>query len=65
MVEDIRNCETWAEAERWLAKHGYGITQIEQQKEAWDTAHTKPKTAAKPVASKVTDQITDAVTKAK
>lgn len=36
MEPEIKNMKTWKEAERWLAKHGWGMSQIAQQKELWE-----------------------------
>lgn len=36
MTPEIKDMKTWAEAERWLAKHGWGMSQIAQQKELWE-----------------------------
>jgi len=46
MIKEIKIMKTWKEAERWLAKHGYGIEQIREQKELWD-AETKTVVEAK------------------
>ena len=47
---------SWDEASRWLAKHGYGIDQINQQKALWhasvvsaEAVTAKVKTAVDPV----------------
>jgi hypothetical protein len=45
---DLKNFSTWEEASRWLAKHGFGMTQIEQIKEEW-VAATTPTSISKPV----------------
>ena len=62
MTPEIKDLPTWEEAYRWLAKHGWGLGLIEEQKALWDTANQpskvetqatpKPavKTAVKPVA---------------
>lgn len=62
MTPEIKTMKTWAEAERWLAKHGWGIEQIREQKELWDKTHStakqapstpiKPKTAKAPIITK-------------
>jgi len=39
MIQEIKDCKTWAEAERWLAKHGWGLELIALQKLAWDEVH--------------------------
>jgi hypothetical protein len=56
MDNAIKDMTSWDEASRWLAKHGYGIDQINQQKALWhasvvaDEAVTvKVKTAVDPV----------------
>lgn len=46
MLEQLKEFTHWDDAERWLAKHGWGLGLIEQQKEAW-TAATTP--VAKPI----------------
>lgn len=48
MTPEIKDMKTWDEAARWLAKHGWGIAQIEEQKAEWDKANA-PKPAAKAV----------------
>ena len=35
MDNAIKDMTSWDEASRWLAKHGYGIDQINQQKALW------------------------------
>jgi hypothetical protein len=35
MDNAIKDMTSWDEASRWLAKHGYGIDQINQQKTLW------------------------------
>lgn len=35
MDNAIKDMASWDEASRWLAKHGYGIDQINQQKALW------------------------------
>ena len=63
MTPEIKDCPTWEEAYRWLAKHGWGLGLIAEQKVLWDAANTTPakaepeatpkpavKTATKPVA---------------
>lgn len=52
MTPEIKDLKTWKEAERWLARHGFGIAQIEEQKELWDAAQEKsaePVKTAEPV----------------
>jgi hypothetical protein len=41
MDNAIKDMTSWNEASSWLAKHGYGIDQIRQQKDLWDAASTK------------------------
>jgi len=48
MDNAIKDITSWFEASRWLAKHGYGIEQISEQKTLWDAAQ---KPAAAPVAT--------------
>lgn len=45
MTPEIKDFTTWAEAERWLARHGWGLGLIEQQKEYWDAAKAAEATA--------------------
>lgn len=57
MTPEIQDFKTWEEAQRWLARHGWGLGLIEQQKILWDEAHAPvkeeaeaaPKTVAKTV----------------
>lgn len=63
MTPEIKTMNTWTEAERWLAKHGWGIEQIREQKELWNKKAeavkpvTPPKTSApKPVTTKTSKQ---------
>ena len=44
MDNAIKDITSWFEASRWLAKHGYGIEQISEQKTLWDAAQ-KPAAA--------------------
>ena len=47
MTPEIKNMKTWDEAFRWLAKHGWGLALIEEQKIEWDKANPptpEPKT---------------------
>ena len=44
MTPEIKDFATWEEARLWLARHGWGLTQIEEQKVLWDEAR-----AVKPV----------------
>lgn len=49
MTPEIKDMKTWDEAARWLAKHGWGIAQIEEQKLEWEKANTpKPTTKTTP-----------------
>jgi hypothetical protein len=49
MIPEIKEMKTWDEAARWLAKHGWGLALIEEQKAEWDKANTPKKpTATKP-----------------
>ena len=52
MTPEIKDFTTWPEAALWLARHGWGLGLIEQQKELWDAekAATASKVAAKPAA---------------
>lgn len=47
MLEELKEFTHWDDAARWLAKHGWGLGLIEQQKEAWDA--DKASTEVKPV----------------
>lgn len=61
MENIFKEFTTWAEAERWMARHGYGLEQIRIAKELWETnaattsekplAKPAPKTVSKPVNS--------------
>ncbi len=42
MTPEIKDFTSWPEAARWLAKHGWGLGLIEQQKELWDAEKRKP-----------------------
>lgn len=37
---ELKDFKTWEETSRWMAKHGYGITQIDIAKEAWEASNT-------------------------
>lgn len=53
-MESIKDMKTWAEAETWLSRHGYGPEQIRLLKDEWEAskkAPAKPE-AAKPAAEK-------------
>ena len=41
MDNAIKDMNSWAEASSWLAKHGYGMDQISQQKDLWEAASAK------------------------
>ena len=47
MTPEIKDCATWEEAYRWLARHGWGLGLIEEQKALWDAANPPVKTATK------------------
>lgn len=47
MTPEIKNCATWEEAHRWLARHGWGLGLIGEQKVLWDTANPPPKVEVK------------------
>lgn len=59
MTPEIQDFKTWEEAHVWLARHGWGLGLIEQQKVLWDEANVPakvepeaaPKTVAKTVKS--------------
>jgi hypothetical protein len=38
MDNAIKNMKTWAEANTWLERHGYGSEQIRLQKELWEAS---------------------------
>lgn len=40
MTPEIKDFKTWEEAQRWLARHGWGLGLIEEQKVLWDAANT-------------------------
>ena len=46
MDNAIKDMTSWAEASSWLAKHGYGMDQIRQQKDLWDAASTAGQVAS-------------------
>jgi hypothetical protein len=54
MDNAIKDMKTWAEANTWLERHGYGSEQIRMQKELWDAvpvpAAPVAKVATAPVA---------------
>jgi hypothetical protein len=60
MTPEIKDFTTWTEAERWLARHGWGLGLIEQQKELWD-ANLAAKTAES--VAKVTAKVTEPAAK--
>jgi hypothetical protein len=39
MTPEIKDFTTWEEARRWLARHGWGLGLIEEQKVLWDLAN--------------------------
>ena len=43
MTPEIKDYATWEEAYRWLARHGWGLGLIEEQKVLWDIANPPPK----------------------
>ena len=43
MTPEIKDFKLWEEAQRWLARHGWGMGLIEEQKVLWDTANPPPK----------------------
>ena len=57
MDNAIKDMTSWEEASRWLAKHGYGIDQINQQKTLW---HAQLPTSAV-AAEAETDKVKTAV----
>lgn len=64
MTPEIKDFKTWEEAQRWLAKHGWGLGLIEQQKTLWDEANPTPKVEAKKVTTEIkTDSDTKPATK--
>jgi hypothetical protein len=42
MTPEIKDYATWEEAQRWLARHGWGLGLIEEQKVLWDAANPPP-----------------------
>ena len=65
MDNAIKDMASWDEASRWLAKHGYGIDQINQQKALWhasvvpaEAETAKVKTAVDPVKKVEVDKTT-------
>lgn len=59
MTPEIKDFNTWEEAETWLYRHGWGTGLVEEQKILWDEAkkakpasQTVSKTATKPAATK-------------
>lgn len=47
---DIKDFKTWDEAERWLARHGFGVEQIRLEKVKWDEANKPATISEEPVA---------------
>lgn len=43
MTPEIKDFKTWEEAQRWLARHGWGLGLIEEQKVLWDAANPPTK----------------------
>ena len=64
MDKAIKDMKTWAEADKWLGRHGYGIEQIREQKELWDAASAPVKATATPAKAVITTSKT-AVTNTK
>lgn len=62
MAPEIKDIKKWEQAERWLARHGYGLTQIQEQKLLWEKAQ-KPAAPVKPVAAKTVTKTTATVKK--
>lgn len=58
LTPEIKELDTWDEAQDWLARHGWGTGLIEQQKAIWDEANTLVV-----VAPEVTPKVADKVTK--
>ena len=52
MLQELKEFTHWDDAARWLAKHGWGLGLIEQQKEAWDAATAPVETPATKAAEK-------------
>jgi hypothetical protein len=52
MTPEIKDFTIWEEAQRWLARHGWGLGLIEEQKVLWDAANppvkVEPEAAPKP-----------------
>lgn len=42
MIPEIKDLKTWEEAEIWLARHGYGLGQIELIKAEWNAPEAAP-----------------------
>ena len=53
----IKDMTSWAEASSWLAKHGYGMDQIRQQKDLWDAASTAGQVASAAKVKVATDAV--------
>ena len=61
MIKEIKDLETWTEANRWLMRHGYGLEQIREQKELWDktkVVKTTEATTTKVINSAPTEKTT-------
>lgn len=63
MTPEIKDFKTWAEAELWLARHGWGTALIEQQKELWEAANAVEKVAKATTTTKATESNKTASTK--
>ena len=57
MDNAIKDMTSWNEASSWLAKHGYGIDQIRQQKDLWDAASTAGQVASAVKVKAATDAV--------
>ena len=57
MDNAIKDMTSWAEASSWLAKHGYGMDQIRQQKDLWDAASTAGQVASAAKVKVATDAV--------
>ena len=57
MDNAIKDMTSWAEASSWLAKHGYGMDQIRQQKDLWDAASTAGQVASAAKVKAATDAV--------
>jgi len=57
MDNAIKDMTSWTEAARWLAKHGYGMDQITEQKDLWDAASTAGQVASAVKVKAATDAV--------